>query len=128
MVGVPGNILQCLRGRVDAHLGWSGERTCAIDDARLEDMRTQLGPGVESGDAGREVIEVVRHVARARHSVCKVERAVVVGKVLMVVPEARHQELAAGIDDLGAILCLDCRVGADANHVPGPYQHARTRQ
>jgi hypothetical protein len=39
---------------------------------------TELGTGVETGDASGEVFEVVCHVTRARDSVREVEWAIVV--------------------------------------------------
>ena len=99
VVGVPVDVLDRFVGRVDAHLGRPGELAGAVDDAGLQHARTDLGAGVETRDALQEPVGVVRHVARAGDAVGEIEHAVVVAEVLVVVPQARHQEAAVRIDD-----------------------------
>jgi hypothetical protein len=47
--------------------------------------------------------------------------------MLVVVPEARHEEFARGIDDFRAFRRFHCSVGTDTHDVTGSDQHARAR-
>src|SRR5947207_8405192 len=76
MVGIPVDILNGLLSRIDAHLGGPGELSSAVNDAGFKDARPELAAIIETRDAFKESIRVVSHVARARHTVREIKRAI----------------------------------------------------
>src|SRR5215470_5550387 len=102
VIGIPIDILLGLLGRIDAHLGRPGELASAVNNAGFQNTRAEFGALVETRDALQESIRVICHVARARDAVNEVERTVDVAKMLMIIPQPRHQKSALRIDNLSA--------------------------
>src|SRR5262245_27751303 len=126
VVGIPIYILDWLLGRVDAHLGWSGELACAINDAGFQYARTELDALIETCDTLQESICVIRHVARARDAVSKIERTVDVAEMLMIIPQPGHQKSAVRVDNLGARRCFDVGVRCDTRDALAAYEHTHS--
>ena len=75
----------------------------------------------------RKAVGVVRHVARTGHAIGEIERAIDVAKVLVVVPQSRHQEPAVRVDDLGVGRWLQIGVRVDPYDAIAAHQNARPR-
>ncbi len=66
-------------------------------------MRAEFLVGIEASDTLEKGIGVIGHIASARHPVRQVERAILVAEMLVVVPKARHQKLAGGVNHARAV-------------------------
>ena len=127
MVGVPVDVFDRLLRRVDPHLGRTGERPGAVDDPGLPDARPELGAGIEARHPRKELVGVVRHVARTGYTRGEVEHAGVVAKVLVVVPQSWHEEAGARVHHLGPGRCVHVGIRAHAHDARAAHQHARAR-
>src|SRR5205085_11823934 len=116
MLGVPIDVLYRLLGSIDTHRGRAGQLSSAVDDPGFENARAEFLAIVEAGDALRETVEIVCHVARAGHAIGEIERAIDVVEMLVVVPKSRHEETALRVDDLGISGWFRIRVGSDARN------------
>src|SRR5215468_368657 len=82
VIGIPIDIFLGLLSHIDAHLGRPGELASAVNNAGFQNTRAEFCAIVETRDALRENIRVIRHVARARNAVNEIERTVEVAEML----------------------------------------------
>src|SRR5207244_6860143 len=62
------------------------------------------------------------------HAIGKIERAIVVTKMLVIVPQPRHEELIMRIDNLRVRRWLDLGFGSKANNALAANEHTRCRR
>src|SRR5882724_12334761 len=127
MVGIPIDVLNRLLRCVDPHLGGTSKVSCTIDNSRFQNTWPQLTAVVEPRDAFKKRIGVVRHIARAGDAIGEVERAIVVAKMLMIVPQSGHQEATLRVDDLRVCGWFNIGIRSDADNAFASHYHTRCR-
>src|SRR5215470_16400867 len=93
VIGIPIDIFLGLLGSIDTHLGRPGEFASAVNNAGFQNTRAEFRAVVETRDALRESIRVIRHVACARDAVNQIERNVDVAEMLMIIPRSEERRV-----------------------------------
>src|SRR5439155_15496079 len=81
----------------------------------FQHARPELAAIVETRNALQEIIRVVGHITRTSHTISEIERALDIAKMLVVVPQPRHQKAAMCVNDLSVRRWFDLSVGCHAH-------------